>query len=77
MQILAYLLARFSEPSSYAGLGAVLALIGWNLPQPFLADLAQALAALCALLALVLKEGGLLGGASGDRNGTPQRTDRA
>jgi len=26
MQILAYLLARFSEPSSYAGLGAVLAL---------------------------------------------------
>jgi len=34
MQTLAYLLARFSEPSSYAGLGAVLALIGWNLPEP-------------------------------------------
>ena len=28
MQILAFLLARFSEPSSYAGLGAILALAG-------------------------------------------------
>jgi len=56
MQTLAYLLARFSEPSSYAGLGAVLALIGWNLPEPVLGPLAQALAALCALLAFLLKE---------------------
>ena len=38
MPILAYLLARFSEPSSYAGLGAVLALAGWNLPDPTLAQ---------------------------------------
>jgi hypothetical protein len=60
MQILAYLLARFSEPSSYAGLGAALALVGWNLPQPVLADIVQELAALCALLAFVLKERGLL-----------------
>jgi hypothetical protein len=30
MQILGYLLARFSEPSSYAGLGAVLALVGFH-----------------------------------------------
>ena len=66
MQILAYLLARFSEPSSYAGLGAALALIGWNLPQPVLADLAQALAALCALLAFLLKDRGL-------RDTTPDR----
>ena len=56
MQILAYLLARFSEPSSYAGLGAVLALLGWHLPDPALGQLAQALAALCGLLALLLKE---------------------
>ena len=60
MQILAYLLARFSEPSSYAGLGAVLALLGWNLPDPALAQLVQALAAGCGLLALLLKDRGVL-----------------
>ena len=31
MQVLAYLLARFSEPSSYAGLSAILGLAGWHL----------------------------------------------
>lgn len=56
MQILAYLLARFSEPSSYAGLGAVLALLGWNLPEPVTAQLVQGLAALCAFVAFLLKE---------------------
>jgi hypothetical protein len=56
MQTLAYLIARFSEPSSYAGLGAVLAVIGWNLPEPVLGQLIQALAAVCALLAFLLKE---------------------
>jgi hypothetical protein len=60
MQMLAYLLARFSEPSSYAGLGAVLALAGWNLADPTLAAVAQFLAAGCALLALILKERGKL-----------------
>ena len=61
MQILAYLLARFSEPSSYAGLGALLALAGWNLADPVLAQLAQLLAAGCGFIALCLKERGLLG----------------
>jgi hypothetical protein len=61
MQILAYLLARFSEPSSYAGLGALLALAGWNLTDPVLAQLAQLLAAGCGFVALCLKERGLLG----------------
>jgi hypothetical protein len=61
MQIFAYLLARFSEPSSYAGLGALLALVGWNLTDPVLAQLAQLLAAGCGLVALCLKERGLLG----------------
>jgi hypothetical protein len=61
MQVLAYLLARFSEPSSYAGLGALLALAGWNLSDPALAQLAQGLAAGCGLVALCLNEGGRLG----------------
>lgn len=77
MQTLAYLLARFSEPSSYAGLGAVLALVGWNLPEPVLAQLVQALAALCALVAFLLKERGRLGSSAVDRSGTPQPADRA
>lgn len=60
MQILPYLLARFSEPSSYAGLGALLALLGWNLPDATLGHLIHLLAAGCALVALLLKERGLL-----------------
>ena len=60
MQILAYMLARFSEPSSYAGLGALLALVGWNLSDSILGQLIQLLAAGCALLALFLKERGLI-----------------
>ena len=60
MQILAYLLARFSEPSSYAGLGALLALVGWNLSDTIAGQLAQLLAGASALLALVLKERGMI-----------------
>ena len=61
MPNLAYLLARFSEPSSYAGLGALLALIGWNLSDSTTGQLAQMLAAGCALLAMALKERGKIG----------------
>jgi len=60
MQVLAYLLARFSEPSSYAGLGAVLALFGLHFSDSLAGQLAQCLAALCALAALFLKERGVL-----------------
>ena len=60
MPILPYLLARFSEPSSYAGLGALLALLGWNLSDTIAGQLAQLLAGGCALLALILKERGLI-----------------
>lgn len=60
MPLLAYLLARFSEPSSYAGLGALLALLGWNLSDTLAGQLAQFLAAGCGLLALGLKERGLI-----------------
>ena len=61
MSILAYLLARFSEPSSYAGLGALLALAGWHLSDTILGQLVQFLAAGCGFLALALKERGVIG----------------
>jgi hypothetical protein len=60
MRFVAYLLARFSEPSSYAGLGAVLALLGLHFSDSVTGQLAQCLAALCALAALVLKERGVI-----------------
>ena len=60
MQILAYLLARFSEPSSYAGLGAVLALLGLHFSDTVAGQLAQFLAAGCALAALLLRERGVI-----------------
>lgn len=60
MPFFAYLLARFSEPSSYAGLGALLALLGMNLSTSIVGQLAQLLAAACGLLALCLKERGLI-----------------
>jgi hypothetical protein len=59
MQFATYLLARFSEPSSYAGLGAALALLGWNVSDPTLSQIIQCSAALCGLLALFLKDRGL------------------
>jgi len=60
MPFLAYLLARFSEPSSYAGLGAILALLGLHFSDTVTGQLAQCLAALCALAALFLKERGIV-----------------
>jgi hypothetical protein len=60
MQTLVYMLARFSEPSSYAGLGALLALVGFHFSDSVLGQLAQFLAAGCGLAALFLKERGLI-----------------
>ena len=60
LRFLAYLLARFSEPSSYAGLGAVLALFGVHFSDGLTGQIAQSLAALCALAALLLKERGII-----------------
>ena len=62
LRFLAYLLARFSEPSSYAGLGAVLALLGVHFSDSLTGQIAQSLAALCALAALLLKERGIVKG---------------
>src|ERR1700733_306076 len=60
MQILSFLLARFSEPSSYAGLGAILALAGLHFSDTDLGQIAQFLAAGCGLAALLLKERGVI-----------------
>ena len=60
MRLLAYLLMRFSEPSSYAGLGALLALLGSNVPDTILGHSIQGLSAVCALLALLLKDRGVV-----------------
>ena len=60
MQTISYLLARFSEPSSYAGLGAVLALAGLHFSETDYGQLAQFLAAGCGLAALLLKERGVI-----------------
>jgi hypothetical protein len=60
MQVLTFLLARFSEPSSYAGLGALLALAGLHFSDSDLGQIAQFLAAGCGLAALLLKERGMI-----------------
>ena len=60
MQILSFVLARFSEPSSYAGLGALLGLVGLHFSNSELGQLAQLLAAGCGLAALVLRERGVI-----------------
>ncbi|HZK91186.1 MAG TPA: hypothetical protein VFC56_13655 [Stellaceae bacterium] len=60
MQTVAFMLARLSEPSSYAGLGAILALAGWHFSDSDLGQLAQFLAAGCGLAALLLKERGVI-----------------
>lgn len=60
MQVVAYLLARFSEPSSYAGLGALFALLGWHFSDSTLGQIGQFLAAGCGLLALALRERGVV-----------------
>jgi len=59
-QTISFLLARFSEPSSYAGLGALLALAGFHFSNSDVGQLAQFLAAGCGLAALLLKERGVL-----------------
>jgi hypothetical protein len=60
MQVLAFALARLSEPSSYAGLGAILALAGMHFSNTDLGQIAQFLAAGCGLAALLLKERGII-----------------
>ena len=60
MPMLSYLLARFSEPSSYAGMGALLALAGIHLSDTDVGPLTQFIGAGCALAAFLLKERGMI-----------------
>lgn len=56
--VVAPILSRLSQPSSYAGLGTLLALFGGALPDPLLVQLGQGLAAAFAVLAFLLNERG-------------------
>ncbi len=51
-----YILDRLKEPSSYAGLGALLALVGVNLDGQLLQAIAGVAAALAGLAAFFVKE---------------------
>jgi hypothetical protein len=51
-----YVLDRLKEPSSYAGLGALLALVGVNLDGQLLQAIAGVAAALAGLASIFIKE---------------------
>ncbi len=51
-----YILNRLKEPSSYAGLGALLALVGVNLDGQLLQAIAGVAAALAGLASIFIKE---------------------
>jgi sulfite exporter TauE/SafE len=55
---MSYILDRLKEPSSYAGLGALLALVGVNLDGQLLQAIAGVAAALAGLAAVFVKEKG-------------------
>jgi hypothetical protein len=55
MNILAYLLARLKEPSTYAGVG-VLAAAGIHVNAPILQAAIQALVSIAGLLAMLIPE---------------------
>lgn len=50
------LLARLQEPSTYAGLAALLGLVGINLPDAKFQSIAHAVAAVAGALAIFLGE---------------------
>ena len=56
MNLLAFLLARLKEPSSYAGLGAVLATLGIHVDDASLQAAIQLLIAAGGLAAVLLPE---------------------
>jgi sulfite exporter TauE/SafE len=51
-----YIVDRLKEPSSYAGLGALLALVGVNLDGQLLQAIAGVAAALAGLASILIKE---------------------
>lgn len=50
------LLSKFAQPSSWAGLGALLALVGVNMPSSTVALITQVGAGVCGLAAIVVNE---------------------
>lgn len=56
MAILAYLVARLKEPSTYAGLGTLLGLVGVNLTQGTLQAISGVLIALAGALAVLVPD---------------------
>lgn len=58
MPILLSLLAKFAQPSSWAGLSGVLALCGVNVSAGTLATIIQVGAGVCGLIAIVINERG-------------------
>jgi hypothetical protein len=51
-----YILARLKEPSTYAGLATVLALVGWKLSPELMGAIASAGIAVIALVEIVRRE---------------------
>jgi hypothetical protein len=58
MGFLAFVLARLREPSTYAGLGAILAAAGLHPSQALLSSAINAAVALAGLAAVLLPERG-------------------
>lgn len=56
MDTLKSLLAKFSQPSSWAGLGAILALFGFNVSGDTLGTIIQIGAGACGLIAIIVNE---------------------
>lgn len=50
------LLTRFSEPSSYAGLAGILAMLGVNSPTPLMQSISFIAAGICGVAAFFLPE---------------------
>lgn len=51
-----WILARLREPSTYAGIGVLLGLIGFHIPDATVAAGSQALMALAAFVSIILKD---------------------
>ena len=56
MQLIAFVLARLREPSSYAGLGALLAAAGIHADQTVVRATIQVLVATAGLIAVLMPE---------------------
>jgi len=51
-----WIISRLKEPSTYAGLGVLFGLFGFNVPEPTIAAGAQALMALAGFASMFLKD---------------------